>query len=103
MYYYNTSFHIEKNLLAEWLHWAEKFYIPSMLQEIGFLKATILCVMTQEIDFQTYSIQFEAPDSIFIKKFQDEDQARFQHLLYQQFGERVVSFSTELHVFKQIS
>lgn len=100
MYYYNTTFHIEKQQLNNWKSWVKQTYIPQML-EIGFQKAKILYVVTDEQDSETFSVQLETTDTQLIKNFQNQHEARFRHLLYRQFAQSVLSFSTELQLVEQ--
>ena len=102
MYIYNVTSNIDESIQDEWLHWMKSKHIPNMLSTQLFSSAKISQVMIQEeMGGVTYAVQYttdcvETLDTYY-KNFDAENQKEIRQL----FGEKVLSFSTELQVIAE--
>ncbi|GIZ14303.1 DUF4286 family protein [Capnocytophaga catalasegens] len=102
MFYYNITYTIEKSLQNRWKNWIFNDFIPHVVKKGKFDKARLIWVKTDDAEYNTYSLQLETPDTEIIKEFQEKDENNFLRLLYIQFAEKVLTFSTELHLVETI-
>lgn len=102
MFYYNITYTIEKSLQNQWKNWISNEFLPQVVKKGKFDKARLIRVKTDDAEYNTYSLQLETPEAEIIKKFQEKDENNFLRLLYIQFADKVLTFSTELHLVETI-
>lgn len=100
MFYYNITFHIEKNVVEQWVQWRDK-HIHQMLSQMNFQEAKLIKIETSEKDSETYCIQYQTDSRSVIANFEENHAGAFRHSLYLNFGEKVLPFSTILEVIHE--
>lgn len=98
MFYYNITFYIENSQVAKWKEWLFGSGIDYLFSQGYFQRVKLLHVQTPDTEAQTYSVQLETTENELITLFREKYEAKFRHLLYAQFAEKVLIFATELHV-----
>lgn len=100
MFYYNITFHIEKNVFEQWLQW-QKTHIAEMLSVMKFQSAKLIKVENSDQSSETYCIQYQSDNRSVISNFEENHLAAFRHSLYLKFGENVLPFSTILEIIQE--
>ena len=103
MFYYNITYTIEKSLQNQWKNWISNEFLPQIIKKGKFDKAKLIWVKTDDTEYNTYSLQLETSDLEVIKTFRKFDEGKFLNLLYEQFADYVLTFSTELHLVETIT
>ena len=97
MIVYNTTFHIERDILDESLEYLKKSYIPQAIAS-GFLHQACLrrVMQTEPEDGISFSVQFHVKN-VDTLNFWLENEGRLLHQnLVRRFGHKVAGFSTLL-------
>lgn len=97
MIIYNTTFHIENDILDECLFYLKKNYIPQAATS-GFLQQPYLRrVLTAQNDEGTsYSVQFHVKNIDTLNYWMQEEGQHLHNDLITRFGSKVVGFTTLL-------
>ena len=100
MYIYNITINIDESAHKKWL--------PGYTPHCGshgyrrFLSAKFTEVLVEEqLGGKTYSIQYTANTRTDLDDFYQYDNARLQKKALEKFGDKMVTFSTELKVIKE--
>ena len=101
-YIYNITYHIENSVFNQWKNWIFS-HIEEVLKESFFNKAKLLKIDTEDNDSQTYSIQYETSVKENILHFQSLLEAKYRHLLFIQFGEKVLPFATKIEIVQEFN
>ena len=102
MYIYNVTSNIDESIHKEWLNWMKTKHIPAMLSTELFSSAKISQVMIQEeMGGVTYAVQFTTDSVETLDIYYNKFDADFQKESRQLFGEKALSFTTELKVITE--
>ncbi|MDG1386151.1 MAG: DUF4286 family protein [Flavobacteriaceae bacterium] len=97
MFIYNVTTHVEPNIESRWLEWMNEEHIPQMIQTGKFKKAIIFKVITEnDSGGISYATQYHCSDRTAFECYQKEDADRLKKHALDKFGERILSFRTEL-------
>lgn len=97
MIIYNVTSNISEGLHDEWLNWMQHTHIPEMIATGKFTKARLVKVLVEEeMGGTTYSVQFYTDCKATLDKYYEEDAERMRAHTRSVFGDKVVSFRTEL-------
>ena len=98
-YIYNITTHIEADVHGPWLQWMRDTHIPEMLGTGKFLKAKMSRVLVEgEEGGFSYSVQFTVADKAILQQYYHEDAARLASRAAKAFGDKAVSFATQMQV-----
>ena len=100
MYIYNVTINIDDASHKEWLQWIET-YIIEILNTQKFTSAKMTEVMIQGEEGRTYSIQFVTNTKEELISYQENDENDFRLKAYHKFGDKMMSFATELKFIKE--
>ena len=97
MFIYNVTTHVGPTIESQWLDWMNMEHIPQMIQTGKFKKAIIFKVITEnDLGGVSYATQYHCPDRNTFESYQKEDADRLKKHALDKFGERILSFKTEL-------
>lgn len=97
MFIYNVTTHVGPTIESQWLDWMNMEHIPQMIQTGKFMKAIIFKVITEnDLGGVSYATQYHCPDRTTFESYQKEDADRLKKHALDKFGERILSFKTEL-------
>lgn len=96
MIIYNVTSNVHENLHEEWLDWMQHTHIPEVIATGKFSKARLVKVLVDEHESVTYSVQFYTDSKATLDKYYEEDAPRLRQATAARFGEKVLSFRTEL-------
>ncbi|MDO4879909.1 MAG: DUF4286 family protein [Capnocytophaga sp.] len=99
-YIYNITYHIENSVFVQWQKWIIS-HIEQLLSEGYFEEAKLLKIHAEYSDSQIYSIQFSTFEEENISRFEANFEAKSRHLLFLQFGEKVLPFATKIEIIEE--
>ncbi|MDO5104401.1 DUF4286 family protein [Capnocytophaga sp.] len=95
MYIYNLTFVIDNQLHNQWLEWFEKEYLPSLKTSKLVSQVRVFKVLTTQPE-PTYAIHHQTESPQQLLSFTQEDIPRVQSRCFQLFGDKVLTFGTQL-------
>lgn len=97
MIVYNTTFHIEKDILDESLDYLKKQYIPKAV-ESGFLQRPCLrrVMQAEEGEGFSFSVQFHVKNVDTLNFWLQNEGNNLHRALVARFGHKIAGFSTLL-------
>ena len=99
MIIYNITTNVDESVHERWIDWMQHEHIPEMIATGKFTKARLVKVLvTEEMGGTTYSVQFYCDSKISLEKYYQEDAERLRAKTISVFGDKVVSFRTELQI-----
>lgn len=96
MIIYNVTSNIATDVHEEWLDWMQHTHIPEVIATGKFKKARLVKVLVEEDHGVTYSVQFYTDSKAKLDQYYEEDAPRLRQSTAAKFGEKVLSFRTEL-------
>ena len=103
MIIYNVTVNVEDSIHDEWLTWIKE-HIPQVLGTGKFKEAKLSRVLVDEpMGGFTYSIQYRAHSKEALKAYYDNDAEKLRSESSKKFGEKALSFRTELEVIDEYS
>ncbi|KGN76340.1 hypothetical protein HQ47_00695 [Porphyromonas macacae] len=97
MILYNTSFFIEKSLEQEFIDFYEKHLLSLIQAESLFEKFAMFRITTQhDPEMAGYALHLYVRNREILGEYIERIQPEFAEVLSKRFGERVLSFSTEM-------
>lgn len=102
MIIYNVTTNIHESAHDRWLNWMQQKHIPEILATKKFSSARIVKVLVEEeMGGVTYSVQYFTDSKATLEQYYQEHQAQFQQEATQLFGDKMLSFRTELEVVSE--
>ncbi|REE27818.1 uncharacterized protein DUF4286 [Winogradskyella pacifica] len=102
MIIYNVTLNIDKSIHQEWLKWIKE-HIPQVLATGKFKEAKLTKVLVEDDETETYSVQYRAHSRDALNSYYAEHSERLKQDGLQRFGDKVLSFRTELEVVDEYS
>lgn len=104
MIIYNVTSNIEESIHNEWLTWMKSEHIPQVLATGKFEKALLTRVLVEEdMGGITYAVQYQTLSMAILNTYYNEDAPKLRADVYKKFGEKVLSFRTELEIIDEFS
>ncbi|AZQ43499.1 DUF4286 family protein [Nonlabens ponticola] len=101
MIIYNVTSNMHKSLENEWLEWVRE-HIAQVLGTGLFMDARLTRVLVEEEDdSSTFSIQYKSTSREALELFYEKHDARMRQIAAGRFGDRVLSFRTELEMIDE--
>ncbi len=98
MYIYNVTSNIEDSIHEQWLAWIKE-HIPQVLSTGKFKTATLTRVLVEEeMGGVTYSVQYRAISREALDEYFRDHAAVLRNDAVKRFGDKVLSFRTELQI-----
>lgn len=98
MIVYNTTFHVEDEILTESIEFLKSEYIPLAIQS-GLLMQPVLQRVLQDVEAGTsLCVQFHVQDQETLHAWVRQDGIALQRKLTERFGNKMAGFSTLLDV-----
>lgn len=103
MIIYNVTTNVAKDIEADWLIWMKRDHIPKVLKRGYFEHALLTKVLVdEEMGGITYSAQYASPNRETLDHYLQHDAHELKREVFEIFGEKLVSFRTELEVIELI-
>lgn len=102
MIIYNVTTNIHESVHDQWMIWMQHKHIPEMIATGKFTSARLVRVLVEEeMGGVTYSAQFTTDSLATLEKFYQEEDAVFQTEGLKLFGDKMLTFKTELQVISE--
>jgi len=103
MIIYNVTTNVAKEIEADWLIWMRKDHIPKVVSKGDFEHALLTKVLVdEEMGGITYSAQYASPNRETLDHYLQHYAQELKREVFEKFGEKLVSFRTELEVIALI-
>ncbi|GGW58539.1 uncharacterized protein DUF4286 [Winogradskyella epiphytica] len=102
MIIYNVTLNIDKSIHTEWLEWIKE-HIPQVLATGKFVEAKLTKVLVDDEGAETYSVQYRADSREALESYYADHAERLKADGLQRFGDKMLSFRTELEVVDEYS
>ncbi|WP_372745044.1 DUF4286 family protein [Lutibacter sp.] len=102
MYIYNETTNVDETIHTQWLHWMKSKHIPAMLATGKFTTAKMVQVLIdEEMGGVTYAVQYTTENMQTLEEYYKTDAPKLQQEAFLLFGEKAVSFRTELKIISE--
>ena len=102
MIIYNVTTNIHESVHDQWMIWMQHKHIPEMLATGKFSSARMVRVLIEEeMGGTTYSVQYTTDNKATLQKYYLEDAPKLREEALQLFGDKMLSFRTELEVISE--
>jgi len=103
MIIYNVTINVDESIHDDWLIWI-KAHIQDVLATGKFKEAKLTKVLVdEELEGVTYSIQYRAHSRESLDAYYNEDAERLRNDNLKRFGDKTMSFRTELEIINEFS
>ncbi|MGJ8591701.1 MAG: DUF4286 family protein [Aquaticitalea sp.] len=102
MIIYNVTSNIDSSIHDQWLIWIKE-HIPQVLSSGCFIEAKLTKVMVEDDQNDTYSIQYRAKTREDLERYYSKFADTLRQDVIKRFGDKVLSFRTELEVIDEYS
>ena len=102
MIIYNITTNIHESVHDQWMIWMQHKHIPEMIATGKFISARLVRVLVEEeMGGVTYSTQYTTDSKATLEKYYREDAPALQAEEQKLFGEKMLTFRTELQVISE--
>lgn len=98
MLIYAITTHVENEIESQWVDWMRETFIPLMFATGKFREATFTKVIGASENGNSYSVQYLTSNRATLQTFLSEDAPRLETESQRLFGNKALSFSTELEL-----
>ena len=102
MIIYNVTLNIDKSIHNEWLVWIKE-HIPQVLATGKFKEAKLTKVLVEDIETDTYSVQYRAHSREALDSYYEEHAEELRQDGLQRFSDKMLAFRTELEIVDEYS
>ncbi|WP_179337273.1 DUF4286 family protein [Winogradskyella ludwigii] len=102
MIIYNVTLNIDKSIHNEWLVWIKE-HIPQVLATGKFKEAKLTKVLVEDIETDTYSVQYRAHSREALDSYYAEHAEELRQDGLQRFSDKMLAFRTELEIVDEYS
>jgi len=96
MIIYNTTFHVEDDILTESIEYLKSEYVPNAIRS-GLLIQPVLQRVLQDVEAGvSLCVQFRVKNEETLHEWIKKEGGELQHQLVKRFGNKMVGFSTLL-------
>jgi hypothetical protein len=102
MYIYNVTTNVDESIHEQWLTWMKQTHIPNMLATGKFTHAKICQVLVEEeMGGITYAVQYTTDSLDTLEAYYAENAPKLRNDAIKLFGNKILSFRTELKVITE--
>ena len=102
MIIYNVTINIHESVHDQWMIWMQHKHIPEMLANGKFVSAKMArVIIEEEMGGVTYSVQYVTDSRETLERYYQEDAPKLREEGAKLFGEKMLSFRTELEVISE--
>jgi len=100
---YNVTINIDDSIHEQWFYWMQEKHIKAVLATGKFIKAKFIQVLTEQpTNGITYCVQYFAKDKSDLENYYLEDAQLLREEGLKLFGDKMLTFRTELKVLSEI-
>ena len=102
MVIYNVTTHVESSIEKSWLNWMKEKHIPEMLATKKFKAARIFKVISEnDKGGVSYAAQYHCDNKKSLEQYLNDFEIKLEEDAVNKFGDRIISFTTELELIEQ--
>ena len=102
MIIYTVTTNINESVHEKWMIWMQHKHIPEMLATGKFSSARMVRVLIEEeMGGTTYSVQYTTDSKAALEKYYQEDAPALREEGIKLFGDKMLSFRTELELISE--
>ena len=102
MIIYNVTSNIHESVHEKWMIWMQHKHIPEVLATGKFTSARMVRVLIEEeMGGTTYSVQYITDSKATLEKYYQEDAPKLREEGIKLFGDKMLSFRTELELISE--
>ncbi len=102
MIIYNVTTNIHESVRDQWMIWMQHKHIPEMIATGKFTSARMVRILIEEeMGGVTYSVQYTTDSKSTLEKYYQDDAPKLRQEAAQLFGDKMLSFRTELEVISE--
>ena len=102
MVIYNVTTHVESSVEKNWLKWMKEKHIPEMLATKKFKTAKIFKIINEnDKGGVSYADQYHCDNKIALEQYLNDFAAKLKDEAVNKFGDRILSFRTQLELIEQ--
>ncbi len=102
MIYYNVTSQLDKSIENEWVKWMQEEYIPEVLRMKYFIEIKLLKLnLKEQQDSCSYATQYLLFSETFLYNYINNKADYLRNKTIERFGEKVLSFSTQLELISE--
>ena len=102
MIFYNVTINIDESVHNQWMKWMQEKHIQDVLATGKFSGARMVKVLVAEdMGGTTYSIQYTTDSKATLQRYYDEDAPRLREEGLKLFGDKMLTFRTELELISE--
>ncbi len=104
MVIYNVTTHVESSIEKNWLKWMREKHLPEMLATKKFKTARIFKIISgNDKGGVSYATQYHCDNKMSLEQYLNHFAAKLRQDAVNKFGDRILSFRTELELIEQQS
>ncbi len=97
MLIYNVTTHVEPSIETQWIDWMNNTHMPEMMATGKFIKILLLKVVTEDSSKgRSYAAQYHCKNRSAFDAYLKEDATLLRKNAVKKFGDKILSFRTEL-------
>tara|TARA_B100000767_G_scaffold275797_1_gene315846 strand:- start:2291 stop:2605 length:315 start_codon:yes stop_codon:yes gene_type:complete len=97
MFIHNVTTLVELSVESQWMCWMNDEHLPKIMKTGKFIKVILFKVIAEEdMGGTSYAAQYHCNSRDDFERFLAEDAPMLRNLAVEKFGERILSFNTEL-------
>ena len=102
MVIYNVTTHVESSIEDSWLNWMKEKHLPEMLATKKFKAARIFKIISQnDKGGVSYATQYHCDNKNSLEQYLNDFAVKLREDAVNKFGDRILSFRTELELIVQ--
>ena len=102
MVIYNVTTHVESSVEESWLNWMKEKHLPEMLATKKFKAARIFKIISEnDKGGVSYAAQYHCDNKKSLEQYLNHFAAKIREDALNKFGDRILSFRTELELIEQ--
>ncbi|MFL2603671.1 MAG: DUF4286 family protein [Flavobacteriaceae bacterium] len=102
MVIYNITTHVELSIEESWLNWMKEKHLPEMLATKKFKTTRIFKIISEnDKGGASYAAQYHCDNKMSLKQYLNHFAAKLREDAVNKFGDRILSFRTELELIEQ--
>lgn len=99
MIYYNETYHVQEDILEEWIQWMVKTHLPNILRTGYFTQGRLLRIKSeQDQGGYSFAVQLVASSQSILEEYKSKEERQFQQTHLQKYADKALIFRTELQL-----
>ena len=99
MIFYNETYHVQEDIMQEWIQWMVKTHLPNVLRTGYFTQGRVLRIQSdQDVGGYSFAVQLVAESQAILDEYKAKEEGRFHQQHLEKYADKALIFRTELHL-----